>query len=646
MKIYSKDILLNRLLDFPIKIYAKDIEKEDFRSPKEIYDILGLTDIYEKEKNKKRKKNRELEYSKYDELDVQDPYCWKPEDLKKVVTHSMGLLNFMDGAEGVISYLNTPPNVTRLLSKYYPEVKIDSKTGLLDVGNRKIKVNKFLQSEIKRIEKGMQLVPMGTNLVNIIFSVHNEAFGVLLNFLNTITFEFEYAQIGDKRFYNLPTEADINSSKSDGLTGMYANYFDVKLKVKEFQIGTVFLSKSGTKAISLEPYPFTIDSSTRVEEEDIPMKRAFPDGVTESQLNDLKYALETSLHESKGSESFKYKITTAPSDVLTMSYGKNWGSCMSPGGAAYLGPLTDVLAGSAVMYFYSVDEEKTEPVGRIILRPAVDNGQPVVLVSPVTYGFGPLMQEDATAYNAVFAELKTKFPQITFEEKELTSVTSLYDMIYDDSAKEKGKQSDTKEQMNIMKQTFNENNLLVRDPHKEVRDEIRMVKAFIKIYARNIIAKDPNKTFPTDRPKGEWDEFTALGEEPFEGDKGNSSQHSKNLEAKQVDVQQRIKNAREAIVLGNFDKALYHLKMAMENSWALSERMKNEDVSDSEMLRVFQQSIFNGNRALTETLIPYIQKRPSDKKIINALINALSELEVNFFSAPISALVANHPHTF
>jgi hypothetical protein len=92
--------------------------------------------------------------------------------------------------------------------------------------------------------------------------------------------------------------------------------------------------------------------------------------------------------ETRAMPGWQWKISTHPFDVLTMSFNRPWTSCMAPGGAAELGPLTDMAAGSAIMFFYRPGAAK--PCGRRILRPVsiyeedfgiADGGR--------TYGSGP-----------------------------------------------------------------------------------------------------------------------------------------------------------------------------------------------------------------------------------------------------------------
>jgi hypothetical protein len=83
-----------------------------------------------------------------------------------------------------------------------------------------------------------------------------------------------------------------------------------------------------------------------------------------------------------------WRVSADPVDVLTMSYQRPWTSCMRPGQAYQFGPLTDMAAGAAVLFFFQPGADK--PCGRMILRPVVD----VVFEATIAagydiYGCGP-----------------------------------------------------------------------------------------------------------------------------------------------------------------------------------------------------------------------------------------------------------------
>lgn len=90
---------------------------------------------------------------------------------------------------------------------------------------------------------------------------------------------------------------------------------------------------------------------------------------------------------------WNWKISAHPFDVLTMSHNRPWTSCMRPGGAAERGPLTDMAAGSAIMFFYRPGAAK--PCGRMVLRPGLSGPDPIVLSGKTIYGSGPVrIKED------------------------------------------------------------------------------------------------------------------------------------------------------------------------------------------------------------------------------------------------------------
>lgn len=83
-----------------------------------------------------------------------------------------------------------------------------------------------------------------------------------------------------------------------------------------------------------------------------------------------------------------WEISCNPYDVLTMSHERPWTSCMRPGGEYEFGPLTDMAAGSAIMFFRRPGAGM--PCGRRILRPAVfESLRPFIADGGRTYGCGP-----------------------------------------------------------------------------------------------------------------------------------------------------------------------------------------------------------------------------------------------------------------
>ena len=104
--------------------------------------------------------------------------------------------------------------------------------------------------------------------------------------------------------------------------------------------------------------------------------------------HDLKWRSKAELYD--------FVVSCSPYDVLTMSHGRAWPSCMKPGGLFEYGPLTDMAAGSAIVWFYR--PEADEPCGRIILRPFLDEAtgyEPAIATGGRLYGSGPDTSTDA-----------------------------------------------------------------------------------------------------------------------------------------------------------------------------------------------------------------------------------------------------------
>ena len=105
---------------------------------------------------------------------------------------------------------------------------------------------------------------------------------------------------------------------------------------------------------------------------------------------DKELESEAILHrfETRQLPTWHFKISAHPFDVLTMSHHRPWHSCMAPGHAAEKGPLTDMAAGSAVMFFYRHGADV--PCGRCILRPGLNSyGGEIIFPGYNVYGCGP-----------------------------------------------------------------------------------------------------------------------------------------------------------------------------------------------------------------------------------------------------------------
>jgi len=87
--------------------------------------------------------------------------------------------------------------------------------------------------------------------------------------------------------------------------------------------------------------------------------------------------------------SWEWKISVHPFDVLTMSFNRPRTDHMQPGRDPVrgYGILTDMAAGSAMMFFYRPGSDV--PAGRLLLRPALDDdGKPCIYGGRIVYGSG------------------------------------------------------------------------------------------------------------------------------------------------------------------------------------------------------------------------------------------------------------------
>lgn len=107
----------------------------------------------------------------------------------------------------------------------------------------------------------------------------------------------------------------------------------------------------------------------------------------------LMRAFETR-EEKKKNETWDFVVSADPIDILTMSHGRSWPSCMRPGEMFPYGPLTDMAAGSAIIWFYRPGGDA--PVGRVILRPYLTvKNEPGIATGGRLYGPGPDTSLDA-----------------------------------------------------------------------------------------------------------------------------------------------------------------------------------------------------------------------------------------------------------
>jgi hypothetical protein len=113
--------------------------------------------------------------------------------------------------------------------------------------------------------------------------------------------------------------------------------------------------------------------------------RDYSEDERKAMHHDLKWRAKAYMYD--------FVVSCSPYDVLTMSHGRPWPSCMKPGGMFEFGPLTDMAAGSAIVWFYAQGADV--PAGRIILRPFTvldfETGEyrPHIATGGRLYGSGP-----------------------------------------------------------------------------------------------------------------------------------------------------------------------------------------------------------------------------------------------------------------
>lgn len=88
-----------------------------------------------------------------------------------------------------------------------------------------------------------------------------------------------------------------------------------------------------------------------------------------------------------------WQISADPWDILTMSHNRAWTSCMRPDGAYENGLFSDMRGGSAILFWFRPGA--SQPCGREILRPAVDNnGKNLIIRGGTLYGSGPQVGDE------------------------------------------------------------------------------------------------------------------------------------------------------------------------------------------------------------------------------------------------------------
>jgi len=123
-----------------------------------------------------------------------------------------------------------------------------------------------------------------------------------------------------------------------------------------------------------------------------------------------------------------WQITADPMEVASMSYGRSWVSCMRPGHEYERGPISDVLAGSALVLFYRPGADK--PCGRIVLRPSAvpEEGKPVIVLACRGYGTVAALSEEALE-DAILAQTGL---EVVVEQRKLFDEDGPYRGVYDD----------------------------------------------------------------------------------------------------------------------------------------------------------------------------------------------------------------------
>lgn len=200
--------------------------------------------------------------------------------------------------------------------------------------------------------------------------------------------------------------------------------------------------------------------------------------------------------ETRQLEKWDWFISTHPFDVLTMSFNRPWTSCMRPGGVAELGPLTDMAAGSAVMFFTRPGADK--PCGRLILRPVIGFEQmdpnmpfPAIASGKIIYGCGP-DHIDKTALQTMLAEatgehLKVVEIPICKLGKDGRMLTRF---IYSDTDRNYCKQTDTQYEQayfNLLERQWPESRLEIGDLPLKAKEAVALVGEFELDSAENLI---------------------------------------------------------------------------------------------------------------------------------------------------------------
>jgi len=148
-------------------------------------------------------------------------------------------------------------------------------------------------------------------------------------------------------------------------------------------------------------FPYRLDVVNNWRKGVLPIRKIYEDGKKVIQVVRVgkyidAYSVSEGLDSKKLHQELKWRnkanrlewyVSCHPYDVLTMSAGRPWVSCMKPGGLFQFGPLTDMAAGSAILWYRHPGADT--PCGRVVLRPFLDNNyHPCIATGGRLYGEG------------------------------------------------------------------------------------------------------------------------------------------------------------------------------------------------------------------------------------------------------------------
>jgi len=375
---------------------------------------------------------------------------WPIDRLKEVIENSAGLLYFMDGTTGTIK--GPPANVNVGKEEIYDTIKdcaaffkeetpaVDFSNGLVFIGNRKIRLGKYLTQHIDRINKRIK------EIEDTVKNSEAKQVEVPVLFLSDVTSKSRIKEFDNYGTFKL--EEDVGSTKGVISVNSLPELDDIYQAINK----PLYVTDIHDAAIGM-----LVWKGNKVTEIIYNMDRSSDYWVEDEKL--VKRDLETALKNFSivKEQNYNYKVTADPGEVLRMSCGRTWESCMSPGGVANDGPLTDVYAGHAVIYFYVQDDtEQKTPIGRNIIRAGVNGASPVIIVSPSTKGNGPQPEDIAM-------ELRKQFPDIKVLVGGFQDVQySIMKDVYDDSIRGEPSQTDkeVERSRSALLDVFERNNLV------------------------------------------------------------------------------------------------------------------------------------------------------------------------------------------